>query len=262
VVETFSTKFDKAFSLVVCLFMRTTHSDTWYIDSGSSCHMTGVCEHLLDLTQIGDVEVVLGDDRVVKVVGCRTVSFQRDSLPLVSLTKFLYVPGLKNLVSVSSIEERSFEVLFHDGKVLLYPKGSSITSTKVIGTRHEKLYKLMFHLVRTLIHITSNSDLCELWKRRMAHLHHGDLRVLREMVTGVPDFSSEHHDLCKGCSLGKYTKTAFLSSDSRAARILDLIHSYVYGLMSSASLTSFLYYVVFIDDFSQKSWILFMKNKA
>jgi hypothetical protein len=56
-------------------------------------------------------------------------------------------------------------------------------------------------------------------------------------VTEVPDFSSEHHELCKGCALGKYTKTAFPSSDSRAAGILDLIHSYVCGPMSSASLT-------------------------
>jgi hypothetical protein len=34
--------------------------------------MTGVREHLTDLTQIGDVEVVLGDDRVVKAFGCGT----------------------------------------------------------------------------------------------------------------------------------------------------------------------------------------------
>jgi hypothetical protein len=96
----------------------------------------------------------------------------------------------------------------------------------------------------------------------MAHFHHGDLRVMREMVTRVPDFSSEHHELCKGCTLGKYTKTTFPSSDSRAAGILDLIHSDVCGPMSSTSLTRSLYYVVFIDDFSRKSWIFFMKTKG
>jgi hypothetical protein len=74
-VEEFSAKFDKEFSLVVCLSMKTTHYDMWYIDSGASHHMTGVHEHLTDLTQIGDVEVVLGDDRVVKAIGCGTVSF-------------------------------------------------------------------------------------------------------------------------------------------------------------------------------------------
>jgi hypothetical protein len=216
-VEEFSTKFDKEFSLVVCLSTRATHSDMWYIDSGASRHMIGVHEHLTDLTEIGDVEVVLGDDRVVKAVGCGTVSFQRESLPPMLLREVLYVSGLKkNLVSVSAIEERGYEVLFRDGQVLLFPKGSSITLAKVIGTGHEKLYKLMFQPARALIHTTSSSDLCELWHRTMAHLHHGVLRVLREMVTGVPDFSTEHQELCKGCALGKYTKTAFPNSDNRA----------------------------------------------
>jgi hypothetical protein len=61
-VEEFSNKFDKEFSLIVCLSMRTTHTDTWYIDSGASHHMKGVREHLKDLTEMGNVEVALGDD--------------------------------------------------------------------------------------------------------------------------------------------------------------------------------------------------------
>jgi hypothetical protein len=163
-MEEFSTKFDKEFSLVVCLSTRTTYSDMWYIDGVVSCHMTGIHDHLTNLTQIGDVEVVLGDDRVVKAVGCGTVSFQRQSLPPMLLTEVLYVLGLnKNLVSVFAIEERGYEVLFRDGQVLLFPKGSSITSTKVIGTRHEKLYNLMFQPARVLIHTINNNDLCELW---------------------------------------------------------------------------------------------------
>jgi hypothetical protein len=263
-VEEFSTKFDKEFSLIACLTSRTTTPDTWYIDSGASLQMTTVREHLTDLTQCGYVEVMLGDDREVKVAGCGIVSFRRESLPPMTLTKVIYVPGLKkNLVSVSTIEEKGYEVLFRDGQVLLFPRGSSITSAKVIVTRHERLYKFLFQPVRALIYSTSSSgDLCEIWHRRMAHLHHGSLRVLREMVTRVPYFSSERHELCKGCTLGKYTKTSFSSSDSRAAGILDLIHSDVCGPMSSASLTGSLYYVVFIDDFSQKSWIFFMKTKG
>ena len=83
----------------------------------------------------------------------------------------------------------------------------------------------------------SNNDLCELWNSRMKHFHHGALRVMKEMVKGVPDFSSEHHELNKMCALRKYTKIAFPNSDSRAAGILDLIHSDVCGSMSSTSLT-------------------------
>jgi hypothetical protein len=262
-VEEFSAKFDKEFSLVVCLSTRATHSSVRYIDSVASRHMTDVHEHLIDLTQIGDLEVVLGDDRVVKAVGSGTVSFQRESLPPMLLRNVLYVPGLKkNLISVSTIEERGYEVSFRDGQVLLFPKGSSITSDKAIGTQHEKLYKLIFQPASALFHTTNDSDPYELWHRRMAHSHHGALRILREIVTGVPNFNTKHQELCKGCALGKYTNTVFPSSDSRAAGILDLIHSNVYGSMSSASMNGCLYYVIFIDNFSRKSWIFFMKTKG
>jgi hypothetical protein len=141
--------------------------------------------------------VVLGDDSVVGAVGCGTVSFQRESLPPMLLRDVLYVLGLKkNLVSVSTIEDRGIEVLFRDGKVLLYPKGSPLTSAKVIGIRHEKLYKLMFQPSRALFHGTNINDLCELWHKRMAHLHHGALRILREILSGVLEFSIEHQELC------------------------------------------------------------------
>jgi hypothetical protein len=115
-VEEFSTRFDKEFSLVLWLSTRTTHSSVWYIDSGASRHMTSVCDHLKYITHISDLEVVLGDDWVVKVVGSGTISFQRESQPPMLLRDVLYGSGLKkNLISVSTIEERGYEVLFHDG---------------------------------------------------------------------------------------------------------------------------------------------------
>jgi hypothetical protein len=77
---------------------------------------------------------------------------------------------------------------------------------------------------------------CELWHRRMAHLHHGALRSLREIVMSMPQFNVEHQEVCKGCALGKYTKTVFPSSDSRSSRVLDLIHTDVCGPMPCVSL--------------------------
>ena len=42
---------------------------------------------------------------------------------------------------------------------------------------------------------------------------------------------------------------------------MEIIHSDVCGPMSSSSLSGYVYYVSFIDDFSRKAWIYFMKNK-
>jgi len=55
-------------------------------------------------------------------------------------------------------------------------------------------------------------ELNELSHRRMGHLHHEALRMLKETVTGVPVLSTEHDDLCRGCVLGKYAKTTFLEA--------------------------------------------------
>jgi hypothetical protein len=146
--------------------------------------------------------------------------------------------------------------------VLLYPKGGNITSARVIGVRHEKLYRLIFQTVGALACSTSNRDLCEIWHRRMGHLHHGALRILRDISTGLPDFGIEQYDVCRGCAMGKYAKAPFPASDSRSAGILDLIHSDVSGRMSSPSLSGYQYYVLFIDDYSRKTWIYFLKTKG
>ena len=42
---------------------------------------------------------------------------------------------------------------------------------------------------------------------------------------------------------------------------MDIIHSDVCGPMSAASLCGYVYYVSFIDDYSRKSWIYFLKSK-
>ena len=43
--------------------------------------------------------------------------------------------------------------------------------------------------------------------------------------------------------------------------ILDLVHSDLCGPMTVASLVGYHYYVTFIDDYSQKTWIYFLNNK-
>eukprot|EP00253_Pinus_taeda_P032870 PITA_32870 len=96
----------------------------------------------------------------------------------------------------------------------------------------------------------------------MGHMYHGALRTLREITTGVPDFSIDHFDTCGGCAMGKFAKSPFPSSDSRATGILDLIHSDVSGRMSHVSLSGYEYYVLFIDDHSRRTWIYFLKTKS
>ena len=87
----------------------------------------------------------LGDESILRAVGVETVSFQTEPLPPLEVSEVLYVPGLKkNLIPVSTIKDKGYEVTFRGGHGVMYPKGSSVESYKVIGVRHERLYRFSF----------------------------------------------------------------------------------------------------------------------
>jgi hypothetical protein len=129
----------------------------------------------------------------------------------------------------------------------------------VIGVRENNFYRLVFRPVQAMLHDTIS--LSEIWHRRLANIHYRALPSLGKMVKGLPEIHVQHDGICRGCSLGKNVKGSFLSSDNRSKGILDLIHLDVCGPMNVASLNGYLYYVIFINDHSQKTWIYFLKTK-
>ena len=54
----------------------------------------------------------------------------------------------------------------------------------------------------------------------------------------------------------------FLFGVRREKRILELVHSDVFGLVTVPSLGGSIYYVSFIYDFSRKTWTYFLRNKS
>jgi hypothetical protein len=127
------------------------------------------------------------------------------------------------------MEDKGFVVMFNKGQVLIQLERASPDTRVSIGVREGNLYRLKGKQVQAFVHYSDN--LCELWHKRMGYLHYRALSILREIVTGLPDFSIEQYGVCRGCALGKNAMAAFPSSDSRSKGILDLIHSNMSGLM-------------------------------
>ena len=193
-VDDFASTFEREFSLIACLSACSGSSRDWYIDSGASTHMIGVREVFFEITERDvDVKVELGDDMVVRAVGRGTVAFQRDCRPPPRFRDVCYVLGLeKNLISVSTIEDRGLEVLFRGGRVYILPRGANFASAKVIGTRIGKLYKLDFQPMATSVSSGGSEEcLCEHLHKRRAHMHQGALQILREIVAGLPQFNTD-----------------------------------------------------------------------
>ena len=152
------------------------------------------------------MEVVHGDDSMIRAVSVGTLTFDRGPKPPLKVSDVLYVPGMKkNLISVLAFEDRGYDVLFRRGQVLIYPRGTPDFSARVIGVRHAKVYKFSFQPLMALSSSTrdridnrsSSSELCEIWHHRMGHMYHGALSKLREIITGVPDFRSDHLNVCR-----------------------------------------------------------------
>jgi hypothetical protein len=87
--------------------------------------------------------IELRDDGRYKVQGVGTISFQRELGKPLRFADVLYVSGLtKNLISVSTLEDKGYEVSFCKGRVFVRPTGSSEKMDRMTGVREEKVYKL------------------------------------------------------------------------------------------------------------------------
>ena len=239
----------------------SNNKETWLVDSGASKHMKGYRYTLTDLTEHkSSIEFEMGDETSYSIQGIGSNSFRLDSGTDMKITEILYVLGIKkNLLSISNLEDKGFWVTFMEGNALLWHKDSSLELAIEIGVRVGGLYKLLGHLIQELVHKIVN--LYELWHHRFGHLHYGALPKLWNSVTGMPDILNDYDGVCRGCGLGKNVKSSFPSNSRRSKGILDMVHSDIYGSMSAKSLLGFLFYVLFIDDFSRKIWIFFLKAK-
>ena len=155
------------------------------------------------------------------------------------------------------LEDKGYDVVFSKGKAFL--RNKTIGETQKIGVRVRNLYQLdvdgcaaMAGKAKGLV----SQDDGELWQRRLGHLHHGALKILQQITTGLPKGTFAQSDQCKGCTLGKFVKATFYEKDSRATTILERIHTDVCGPFSFDSKKQVL--CIFVDDFSRKCCIFFM----
>eukprot|EP00253_Pinus_taeda_P014766 PITA_14766 len=201
----------------------------WLIDSGASRHFTGYKEALHNLIEKEtNLEIVLGDNMKYLVKGVGNVSLKLNQGNTIHLQDVLYVPDLKkSLVSISAMEDKGYKV------------GGSLLGVMFCDTSLQS----------------------KLWHQRFAHLHYKALPDVRKMVTGMPEFKSEHEGVRPRCAKGKLKRGPFPSSQSKTSDILQLVHSDIFGMMPVNSLGGYSYYLTFIDDYSRKTWIYFLKKK-
>ena len=81
------------------------------------------------------------------------------------------------------------------------------------------------------------------------------------LVIGLPQISFTD-EVCQGCALGKHHRDPFPVGRASCAKApLELIHNDLMSL-PTPSFSGAQYVLTFIDDFSRRTWVYFLKYKS
>jgi hypothetical protein len=147
-MEDFSSKFDKDFSLVTLVSSVGSGGfggdNRWIVDSGASCHMTGIWQVFLIITETSLDRLVDSEGGMARAVhGVGRVRFRLEYGGFLEPDILLFAPGLRvNLLSVSALEDVGYCTLFKRGHVFIYKEGVDPVEPQLIGDRVDRLYML------------------------------------------------------------------------------------------------------------------------
>ena len=111
---------------------------------------------------------------------------------------------------------------------------------------------------------TCYKDSSWLWHLRLSYINFRSLELLSKKMM-MNDLSCSNHpdQICEGYLLGKQSRKSFpQESHSRDLKPLELIHTNVCGPIKPSSFESSNYFLLFIDYFSRKTQVYFLKQKS
>lgn len=245
----------------------------WYVDSGATCHMSNRQDWMKNYHDDVNLKVTVANNEKVFTKGRGDVPvYVKEGLK--TIQSVVYVPELStNLLSVSKMVEKGHVVVFSSRGCKIYHENDfnvdgdvRFTATNINGVY--KLDELSNTCFKTLQDkgsgiIANISSVCssqELWHKRLGHLNLRAMDQIKMMVTGV-NFNNSNHSPCISCIQGKQTKQPFKRSGRRASDLLQLVHTDLCGPMEEKSFGGHRYMLVFIDDFSRKIFVYFLKEK-
>ncbi|KAK2979863.1 hypothetical protein RJ640_002776 [Escallonia rubra] len=179
------------------------------------------------------------------------------------ISNVYYVPEMKaNILSMGQLLEKGYDIHMKDKFLYLRnDRGSLIARVSMLSNR---MFLMNIHHDAPKCLKACFDNQSWLWHLRLGHLNFGGLKLLstKNMVKGLPSID-QPDQLCKACLVEKQHRHSFpKESISRAKAPLELIHTDVCGPIDPASLGKNIYFLLFIDDYSRKTWVYFLKQKS
>lgn len=234
---------------------------TWYLDSCASSHMTSNRNWLQNVQETSS-SVITASNGKLTVVSKGTVKLNvqiGNKQNTVNAEDVLFVPELAtNLLSVSKIINKGHKVIFTKrGCIIKDAHGRTKAQARLEGG----MYRLQI-AEEVAYAVSEATDKENLWHRRLGHLNRGEMDLLRrQLADGIKDCNISTQK-CQTCVEGKSSKLPFKAQGKRANGLLHLVHSDLCGPMSINSIGGARYMLTFIDDFSRKKFVYFLKKKS
>jgi hypothetical protein len=203
----------------------------------------------------------MGNDARSKTIGRGTIKVRMFDKIVKILTNVKYVPDLKkNLISLGTLDSLGYGYLAKN-RVIKMTKGAMMIMK---GNKIGNLYKLLEDTVTGGAAMSTSAkpsdDNIILWHMRLGHLGKRSMFELHKMNLwkGVKSCKLGFY---KYCLYGKQRRVSFKVSSHTSKGVLDYVHSNVWGPVAVPS-NKGIHFVNFIDDFSRKVWVYFMKHKS
>lgn len=255
---------NKSFVAAFSASSQTMNPDLWYVDSGASMHMTNRCDWMYDVTSppIPTITVASKTPLPVESMGKVNLLMNGDEQTKIQVREVLYIPNLAaNLLSVSTMVKNGCKLNFRNKCCDIYDQNNKFLCSAMLVNN---LYQLNTHReVFSNLTCSSYPNDLVLWHRRMGHLNFSDVSKLPECTEGVNPFSDKSKGpiTCTTCLEGKQSRLPFNNIGSRAMQPLQLIHTDLCGPMEQLSLGGMKYFITFIDDFTKRVHVYFLKDK-
>lgn len=124
-----------------------------------------------------------------------------------------------------------------------------------------RVYKL-YKATETALATTETNHRGSLWHRRMGYLGRRGMKELtQDPSKSIRKFEATG-EICDICVKGKQSRQPFKHNGKRANVPLEIVHSDICGPMSTESLSGIKFFITFIDDYSHKNFIYFLKHKG
>ena len=272
--EEYASQVVDAYLTEVNLLDSRNPTKAWYLDSGASNHVTGDSSVFSSISPSSGTKIISAGGQSHDVTGVSNVAIRLPTRKIQKISHVLYSPSItKNLISVGFLVDKGFSLEFMRNKCI-------ITDSEgwFVGSAYRSpingLYKLKGHTLvgsheitnstsqAHLVHLHDSSK-ADLWHKRLGHYHLQGMRRMMQYgaVRGLPNIPITNSP-CSSCISGKQSRKSIPKTKSTmSTSLLQLVYSDVAGLFRVRSLGGVRYFLIFIDDYSKRTWVYLLSSK-